>query len=462
MLNDRSGIVVHETVSDGSVWFGHDSQTTKPDGTKVNDFNTDETIKFPSAVALVWRWTGDNAFRDQMYDFSKRNLQAVDRKLDVDRDGWPEGSGNVERDGMGPEKLDNGVYYIRALYDLADMAQSKGDRTTEKWATKLAAQDREAVRGHVVGRGGAAVRRLARRPRQQAELPEALDRPGADGGRADLGTDTQPGVAAYGHGTTALAGRENTLLQRRAARQPRALPHGLRRRRGRQGRRRDLLADDLDPGRRRGQLRPPGRRPAAALHHALAEPMFSEPATGDTPDEQPGAMPEIFPSTPPPRRRGHPAEHRPLLDVPLDVHAGVGQLRHRVVGRASAARRAAVRQPRRRRGRPAGARGAPSVSGANIRLGAGALAVFASRSGSTYTTKAQLTGSPVRRLVDRPHAAARVEGADGDARRARRARLRQDDHEPRRGDHRADDRERPAHARRDGRLARLRQARGRA
>src|SRR4029079_16932459 len=30
--------------------------------------------------------------------------------------------------------------------------------------------------------------------------------------------------------------------------------------------------------------------------HALAEPMFSEPATGGTPDEQPGAMPEIFPS----------------------------------------------------------------------------------------------------------------------------------------------------------------------
>ena len=30
--------------------------------------------------------------------------------------------------------------------------------------------------------------------------------------------------------------------------------------------------------------------------HALAETMFAEPATGGTPDEQPGAMPEIFPS----------------------------------------------------------------------------------------------------------------------------------------------------------------------
>ena len=127
ILNDRSGVVVHEAVSDGSIWFGHDSQTTAADGTKTNDFNTDETIKFPSAVALIWRWTGDNRFRDEMYDFAKRNLQVVDQRLDVDHDGWPEGSGNVERPGMGPEKLDNGVYYIRSLYDLADMARSKHD-----------------------------------------------------------------------------------------------------------------------------------------------------------------------------------------------------------------------------------------------------------------------------------------------------------------------------------------------
>ena len=32
--------------------------------------NTDESVKFPSAVALVWRWTGDNRFRDRLYDFS--------------------------------------------------------------------------------------------------------------------------------------------------------------------------------------------------------------------------------------------------------------------------------------------------------------------------------------------------------------------------------------------------------
>src|SRR3712207_7991628 len=54
-------------------------------------------------------------------------FRSVTDRLDEDDDGWPEGLGNVERAGMGEEKLDNTAYYIRALYDLADMADSKGD-----------------------------------------------------------------------------------------------------------------------------------------------------------------------------------------------------------------------------------------------------------------------------------------------------------------------------------------------
>ena len=90
------------------------------------DFNTDEIVKFPGAVALIWRWTGDDAFRDEMLDFTRRNLEYVRTKLDDDGDGWPQGNGNVERPGMGEEKLDNAVYYIRGLYDYADMARSAG------------------------------------------------------------------------------------------------------------------------------------------------------------------------------------------------------------------------------------------------------------------------------------------------------------------------------------------------
>jgi hypothetical protein len=96
IVNNRSGVVTHEVVSDGSIWFGHDSVNPE---TGAYNFNTDETVKFPSAVALVWRWTGDDKFRDDLYDFAKRNLRYVVERLDEDGDGWPEGSGNVERGG---------------------------------------------------------------------------------------------------------------------------------------------------------------------------------------------------------------------------------------------------------------------------------------------------------------------------------------------------------------------------
>ena len=62
---------------------------------------------------------------------------AVER-LDDDGDGWPEGSGNVERTGMGDEKLDNYGPPIRGLYDLADMARSKSDAPRAAWARELA------------------------------------------------------------------------------------------------------------------------------------------------------------------------------------------------------------------------------------------------------------------------------------------------------------------------------------
>jgi hypothetical protein len=129
IVNARSGKVAHEVVSSGDVYYGVNGDAG----------NTDETVKFPSAVALVWRWTGDNAFRDDLYDFSVRNLRYVESTLDVDGDGWLEGLGNVEREGMGVEKLDSTAYYIRGLLDLADMATSKGDKATASWASSRAA-----------------------------------------------------------------------------------------------------------------------------------------------------------------------------------------------------------------------------------------------------------------------------------------------------------------------------------
>ncbi|MEV0789626.1 glycogen debranching protein [Kribbella sp. NPDC050459] len=128
LLNQRSGKVAHEVTPTGDVYFGSNQSAG----------NTDETVKFPSTVALLWRWTGDDKFRDEMYDFSVRNLQYVYRELDKDNDGWPEGLANVERAGMGVEKLDSTVYLARGLRDLADLAASKHDTKVQQWATARA------------------------------------------------------------------------------------------------------------------------------------------------------------------------------------------------------------------------------------------------------------------------------------------------------------------------------------
>jgi hypothetical protein len=129
VVNGDSGKVVHEVMPDGSIYYG----------TLDSAGNTDETSKFPSAVALVWRWTGDDGFRDDLYPFAVKNMKYVVDQLDTDGDGWPEGLGNVERAGMGVEKLDNTVYTIRGLRDLADLAASKNDSATRTWATDQAA-----------------------------------------------------------------------------------------------------------------------------------------------------------------------------------------------------------------------------------------------------------------------------------------------------------------------------------
>jgi hypothetical protein len=162
-------------------------------------------------VALIWRWSGDNAFRDEMYGFTKRNMEYIFSNLDVDNDGWPEGLGNVERTGMGEEKLDNAVYTIRGLYDLADMARSKGDTATANWAEEKARGMQSAFEdAWWFGREGA------------TQYADSLDDPGnlqvfqrhwigvtpMEVDLVDKAGRIVPGLASGPHGQTALAERE--------------------------------------------------------------------------------------------------------------------------------------------------------------------------------------------------------------------------------------------------------------
>ena len=199
---------------------------------------------------------------------------------------------------MGPEKLDNTVYLIRGLYDLADMAQSKHDRAHVRLGHDLARRPARSVRRHVVVRRGRAVRRLADRPGERAVVPEALDRPDADGGRAAAST----GGPSPGSRRTPTATRRSPGARTTATAAPHRSTAGLFHTGcggGANGLGEKVVfglttsIQSVGEG-NYGRL---GAGPAGALHPRAGRDRCSrEPATGGTPDEQPGAMPEIFPS----------------------------------------------------------------------------------------------------------------------------------------------------------------------
>jgi glycogen debranching enzyme len=128
-INGDSGKVVHEVVTDGSVYFGANHAPG----------NSNETAQFAVAVDLLWRWTGDDDFADEMLPFVTRGLQLLTDELDGDSDRWPEGFGMVERGGMGSEKLDVTSYTWAALRALERLAGGRGDADTAAWAAERAA-----------------------------------------------------------------------------------------------------------------------------------------------------------------------------------------------------------------------------------------------------------------------------------------------------------------------------------
>ncbi|HEY3630407.1 MAG TPA: hypothetical protein VGL21_05880 [Jatrophihabitantaceae bacterium] len=379
ILNNRSGVVVHEAVSDGSIYYGHDSQTAG-----VNDFNTDETVKFPSTVALIWRWTGDNRFRDEMYDFSVRNLQYVVNKLDADHDGWPEGSGNVERTGMGPEKLDNAVYLVRGLYDLADMAHSKHDTKTYNWAVHLA--DGLAKRFDSTWWNAAA-----------SQYSDSMDGSplfqqywiGQTPMEAELHVDGQtvPGAAPFDHGTTALAGRENDCYSGTPPFNPGLFHTGCTGPPSGQGEKviYGLTTSIQSVG--EGNYGRLGPDQQGRYTNALAQTMLGEPATGGTPDEQPGAMPEIFPSPDQGANIDRCWTCRSMFMQAWGNYGTAWAVVHQWLGV----------QPDLGNGRltvvPQVPTGQNTVQGKDIRLGRGSVDVTATHTGGTYVTQLDVSHS---------------------------------------------------------------------
>jgi hypothetical protein len=375
VANGATGKVVHEVVTDGSVYFGANEDAG----------NTDETVKFPSALALVWRWTGDDRFRDELYDFAVDGMRWATSELDEDGDGWLEGPGNVEREGMGPEKLDVAVYTIRGLLDLADMARAKRDRETRSWAEARA----DAL--------------LARFDRDwwMPEVPQHADSLGANNVKiqqrhwigvtpmeAELVEDRLPrlGVARRGHGVAALDLRETTCYG-----DDFGLFHT-----GEPG------CDPAPPA--------PSEKQSFTLNSAImavGEGNYGRlgPAQQGRytrairrlqlpePDEQPGAAPEIAPSPLNGRTIDRPFNERPMVLQAWGAYGTIWPVVHQQLGvRPDLGRRLLEVTPQ----VPPGQH---RLAGRDIRIGRGTLDVAASSSGRRYRTVAHAHGAGLRRIT---------------------------------------------------------------
>jgi hypothetical protein len=399
LLSDGSGVVVHEAVADGSIWFGKDIQTPDPvTGEIVYDFNTDEIVKFAGAVALIWRWTGDDAFRDDMLDFTRRGLEYVRTRLDADSDGWPEGNGNVERPGMGEEKLDNTVFYIRGLYDYADMARSAGQTANadaaEARADGLAARFEDEWWIEAEQQYADSLRDPGNVKINQKHWI------GVDPMEVELFRDGEfvPGLGSYANGSRALATRSNSCY---SGERPgnRGLFHtgcgGGPTGAGEFGIFSLNTAVQAVGEGNYGRL---GADQQRRYLDANAETQIAQPITGGTPDEQPGAMPEIMPSiapdgtvgTPPNLERcwtcrsmfmqawGHYGTAWPVIHQQLGVRPHLGYDWLEIV--------------------PQVPDGQTSVEAENIRLGAGSADVMASHTGTRYATTTDTSEAPLQTL----------------------------------------------------------------
>ena len=382
------GIVVHEAVSDGSIWFGHDSQTTRT--RRRNDFNTDETVKFPSTVALDLAL--DRRRPLPRRDVRLRQAQPAGRR--------PTSSTSTATAGPRARATSSARAWARRSSTTASTTSarsttsptwraSKHDDATVAWATSLRRQAAAAVRGRRGGTPPAAVRRLAGRPGQHRSRsrstgsarcrwrPSSTTRRQVDARRGRRTTTGRPRSPA----------RENSVLQRRPARQPRALPHRLRRRPRGPGRVRIFSLTTSIQAVGEGNYGRLGRRPAAALHPRQRRDDVLRARHGRHPGR---------------------AARRDAGDLPVGLDGDLSTASRRTstaagpAGRWSCRRGATTAPP----GRsctsssacgpsstaarlevvPQVPGGQPRVAGSTIRLGrSGSVAVFASHDGATYT-----------------------------------------------------------------------------
>ena len=419
LLSDGSGVLVHEAVADGSIWYGKDLRGTNPaTGEAEYDFNTDEIVKFPGAVALIWRWTGDDAFRDEMLDFTRRKLRvrADPARRRRRRLAGGQRERRAARHGRG-EARQRRLLHPRPVRPRRHGATRPARRRDAGVGARAGRRARRALRGRRGGsRPSSSTPTRCDDPGNDAGQPEALDRRRPDGGRALPRRRARPGLASYAHGSRALADARERLLQRRAPGNRGLFHTGCGG--GPEGTGESRSSRSTPPSRPSARATTGASAPgSSALPHANAETQFAQPTTGGTPDEQPGAMPEIMPRS---RRRRRSARRRTSTAA---GRAGRCSCRPGATtaprGRSSTSSSACG--PHLGRGRlemvPQVPDGQTQRRGRDIRLGDGSADVLAARDGAPLHDDGPTRAGPVRDAADRPHAAARRRRGVGHARR---------------------------------------------
>ena len=198
IVNGDSGKVAHEIVGDGSVYYGAtvDAGQHRRDG------------EVPEPRRALWRWTGDDAFRDDLYPFASATCTTSSSSSTPTATAGPRASATSSAPGWA--RRSSTTPSTRSA-DCSISPTWRRPRATLRPRVGAPARARPGAAGSRTPGGSAAptpVRRLARRPGQREDVPEALDRRDADGGRAHPRRQGRPGLASLAHGTAALAGRE--------------------------------------------------------------------------------------------------------------------------------------------------------------------------------------------------------------------------------------------------------------
>ena len=272
-LNDRSGKVAHEIVTDGSVYYGANSRRRqhRRDG---------RSSRAPSRCSGAGRATTASATRCTTSRCATCGTSCAHARRRRGRLARGPGQRRAHR-AWGRRSSTTPSTSSAASTTWPTWRAAKRDGATERWA-KRASRDKLRARfdPHVVGRGRNRSTPTRSTDAERSDPAEALDRRHADGGRADASTARRCRAWRRSrHGDAALAERETPCYSGARRRSTRACS--------------TPAAAAARPARASGSIycarRPRSRRsarattgasagPAAALHDANAEPMFAEPA----------------------------------------------------------------------------------------------------------------------------------------------------------------------------------------